>query len=66
MPFAGLSVISVFKCKRHYRSRVLRHIMEKAIDDELSIPMDEYKFLACFMYSPCSKLTNFHISAKVH
>ena len=29
----GLNIISVFKCKRHYRKHVFRQIMEKTTDD---------------------------------
>ena len=67
MALVGLSVISIFKCKCHYRSRVLRQIMEKTMDtdgrwkteDKLSLPMSEFIFFVGF-----SQLTNCYISTK--
>ena len=67
MALVILSVIFIFKCKCHYRSRVLRQIMEKTMDadgqwkmeDELSLPMGEFIFLVRFR-----QLTNCYISVK--
>ena len=35
MALVDLSVISIFKCKYHYRSCVLRQIIKKMMDGEL-------------------------------
>ena len=32
MAFLGLNVIFIFKCKRHYRSHLLRQILDKTMD----------------------------------
>ena len=46
----GLSVISIFKCKSHYRSRVLSDILEKTIDNELPLPLGDY--VSCTLSIP--------------
>ena len=39
MALVGLNVISIFKFKHHYRSPVLRYIMEKVIDSKFTLPL---------------------------
>ena len=47
----GLSVISIFKCKSHYRSCVLSDILEKTIDNELPLPFGEF-YVSCTLSIP--------------
>ena len=69
MALVGLCIIFIFKCKCHYRSHVIRQIIEKMddeglmMDDESFLPMGEFIFLACYMYRTCSKLINSCTSA---
>ena len=50
MALVGLNVISIFKCKRHYRSRVLRYKVEKEIESEFSLTLGKF---ICFVYMSC-------------
>ena len=45
MALVGLNVISIFKCKCHYKSHVLREILEKKMDGELFLPLGELYIL---------------------
>ena len=46
----GLIIISIFKCKRHYRSHVLREILEKAMLGEI---ISHFGGVLYFMYILC-------------
>ena len=51
------NVISIVKCKRHYRSCVLRLTVENIINSEFSLHLGKfYMFRIHVVYSPCSKL----------
>ena len=56
MALLGLNVISNFKYKFHYRSRVLRYVVEKAIESEFSLTLSKfYMFYVHVLYTQCSK-----------
>ena len=57
----GLSVIFIFKCTQ--LPCVLREILKKMMDSELSLPLSEF-YVSCtfYVYTLCSKLTNCYIS----
>ena len=60
MALVGLNIISIFKCKHHYRSGVLRKVPDRMLDSKFSLPLGEF---LCFVYMLCilhvvsSKLT---------
>ena len=51
----GLNVISIFKCKHHYRSCDLREIMNKMINEnKIFLHLGKFcMFHEHVMYSPC-------------
>ena len=66
MALVGLSVISIFKCNCHYKSRDIGDDDEQITVNysELSFPLGEFMFVVLSKYIPCSKLTNYFISTK--
>ena len=59
MVLVGLGVISIFKCKRHYKSRDIGESCTKRTEPaqkmmigELSLPLGEFMFVVLFMYIP--------------
>ena len=64
MALVGLSVISIFTCNCHYKSRDIGEDDDQQITvnySELSFPLGEFMFVVLSKYTlyiPCSKLTN--------
>ena len=57
MALVGLGVISIFKCKRHYKSRDIGESctertepVQKMMIGELSLPLGKFMFVVLFMY----------------
>ena len=68
MALVCLGVISIFKCKRHYKSRDIGESCterteppQKMMIGELSLPLGEFMFVVFFMYI---KVTNCFISVR--
>ena len=51
MALVGLSIISVFKCKHHYRSHVLREILEKMMDGSPSGLVLYFLYILCIRHA---------------
>ena len=60
MALVGLEVISIFKCKRRYRSHVYSGIMEKMMVRvklwQFITPSGEFMFVVLFMFISCNSL----------
>ena len=62
MALVGLGVISIFKCKRHYKSRDIGESCTERTEPpqkmmigefgELSLSLGEFMFVVLFMYIP--------------
>ena len=57
MALVGLGVISIFKCKRHCKSRDIGESCTKRTEPaqnygELSLPLSKFMFVVLFMYIP--------------
>ena len=58
MALVGLGVISIFKCKRHYKSRDIggsctkrTQPSQKMMIGELSLPLGEFMFIVLYVHS---------------